>query len=81
MIIALVLCVFWQLHTEMDKNVVAVENIIFDYIDGKISDREVKDSFLALKEKREKYREEQRRNSELLGYTIGEIRKNQRARR
>lgn len=45
------------------------------------SDHCQKPEFLALKEKREKYREEQRRNSELLGYTIGEIRKNQRARR
>ena len=45
------------------------------------SDHCQKPEFLAWTEKREKYREAQRRNSELLEYTIREIRKNQRARR
>lgn len=45
------------------------------------SDHCKKPEFLALKEKREKHREAQRRNSELLDYTIREIRKNKRARR
>ncbi len=45
------------------------------------SDHCQKPEFLALKEKREKFREEQRGNSELLDYTIRKIRKNQRARR
>ena len=45
------------------------------------SDHCQKPEFLALKEKRETYRKAKRRNSELLGYTIGEIRKNQKAKR
>lgn len=45
------------------------------------SDHCQKPEFLALKEKRETYRKAQRRNSELLDYTIREIRKNQKARK
>lgn len=45
------------------------------------SDHCQKPEYLALKEKREKYREAQRKEAELLGYTIGEIRKNQKGRR